>query len=225
MPHLLIAPSLSEYRTVRASVANRLADGSVQVVQCGIGPARATPLCRHLENSGWTGTMALIGWAGGLCSDLRAGDLVLADAAVEIHGGRVLLEPNALPCARVGALLCVSAPLLTQRAKSAVQDHGALAVEMEAYPLAAWAAAHEVPFLHARVILDAVHETLPDLGDALDVWGRVHFIRLARRLLSRPELMLNFVTLARRVRELDPHLAALARAVAALWQESDRASR
>ncbi len=52
----------------------------------------------------------------------------------------------------------------TPQAKRDAQRSGALAVEMEAYPLAAWAAAHRLLFIHARVILDAVDESLPDLA-------------------------------------------------------------
>jgi nucleoside phosphorylase len=216
---LLIAPTPSEYAAVRVAVSDRLVGGSLRVVQCGMGPERVTALCRQLECSGWTGSLALVGWAGGLCPDLVAGDLVLAGAAVDAHGHRVPLAPASLPGARVGAMLCVSAPLLTLQAKRAVQGSGALAVEMEAYPLASWAAARGLPFVHARVILDTAHESLPHLGDALDPSGRVRPLRLARRLLTRPRMALSLLQLAHRARELDPRLKELARAVAALLPE------
>ncbi len=220
-PFLLIAPTLPEYSAIRAAVAERLVNDA-QVVLCGMGPARATALCQQLEKSGWVGSMALIGWAGGLRPNLAAGDSVLADAAINIHGQRLSLAPPNLP-GQVGALLSVAAPLLTQQAKKAVQESNALAVEMEAFPLAAWAAAHKLPFVHARVILDAAHESLPDLGDALDAFGRVRPGRLIQRLAAQPRVALDLLRLTQRVKKLEPKLKALARAVAALWQQSGQA--
>ena len=218
-PLLLITPTLSEYTAVRTAVTDWLADGKLQLAMCGMGPACAAALCQQLERSGWLGNMALIGWAGGLCPNLAAGDSVLADAAMNIHGQRVPLAPPNLPGTKVGALLTTPAPLLTQQAKKAVQKSNALAVEMEAYPLAVWAAAHNLPFVHARVILDAANEALPDLGDALDAFGRVRPGRLAQRLLAQPPMTLDLLRLAHRAKKLEPNLQALARAVAALWQQ------
>jgi len=212
---LFITPTYAEYAAVRAAVADRLAGGTLWLALCGIGPARALALSRRLERSGWTGTLALLGWAGGLSPHLAAGDLVVADAALDGGGQRVPLLPPDLPGATVGPLLSAPALLLTAQAKRDARSSGALAVEMEAYPLAAWAAARNLPFVHARIILDTASDALPDLGDALDVLGRVRPARLIRRLLGRPRTALSLLALARRVRELEPALQALARALAA----------
>ena len=217
-PLLLLAPTLSEYAPVRAALADRLANGELQLAAFGIGQSCATTLCERLESTGWSGRMALIGWAGGLCSDLTAGDVVLANAALNVQGQSTPCMAVSLPGARVGALLSVPAPLLTPQAKRTAQSCGALAVEMEAYPLAAWAWAHDLSFIHARVILDTVGETWPDLGDALDVLGRVRPGRLATRLLARPRLALDLLRFARRMKGLDPILGALALAISDLWR-------
>ena len=218
-PLLLITPTHSEYTAVRAALADRLVEGRLELVKCGMGMAAAAALCQRLERSGWTGSMVLLGWAGGLSPDLAAGDCVVADAAVDSDGRRVSLATPELPGATVGPLLCVDTPLLTPQAKHDAWLSGALAVEMEAYPLAVWAAARPAPFIHARVILDTVDEALPDLGDALDAQGRVRPVRLAARLVARPRTALSLLWLARRVRALDQALGALARAVVALVAE------
>jgi hypothetical protein len=94
---------------------------------------------------------------------------------------------------------------------------------MEAYPLAAWARAHNLPFVHARVILDAADEALPDLGDALDPLGRPHPGRLARRTLLHPGLAIAALRLVGRVRRLGPALGEVARAVVQSWPEREGA--
>jgi len=214
---LLITPTFSEYAAARAALADMLAEGELELQVCGMGQACAAALCRWLaERACDLRGLALIGWAGGLHPDLTAGDIVLADAALNTEGQRAPCSVVNLPGARVGALLSVSAPLLTPQAKQAASSSDALAVEMEAYPLAVWAEAHNLPFVHVRVVLDPVNEALPDLGDALDACGRVRPGRLALRLLTHPRLALNLLRLARRMRELDPVLGALARAVSTL---------
>jgi len=214
-PVLLVTPTSSEYEAVRAAIGERLAPGRLALVRCGMGMDAAAALCRRLEDAGWSGTLALLGWAGGLSPDLAAGDCVIADAALDREGHHVLLAAPDLSGVTAGPVLCVPEPLATPQAKRDGQRSGALAVEMEAYPLAAWTAARSLPFIHARVILDAVDEDLPDLGDALDAQGRVHPGRMVRRLLAHPRTIFNVLWMARRVRELGPVLGWLARAVVA----------
>jgi adenosylhomocysteine nucleosidase len=216
-PLLLVVPTRSEISAVRAAVADRVAGGSVRLVLCGMGPACVSALSHRVEGLGPVDAILLLGWAGGLDPELRAGDVVVADAAVNHQGERLPLPVLDLPGARVGTLLTVPEPLVTPEAKHDAWRRGALAVEMEAYPLAMWAATRELPLYHARVILDAAHEALPDLGDALDAYGRVRPIRLARRLMARPRAAVSLPALARRVREVAPVLRSLAHAAAGAW--------
>jgi nucleoside phosphorylase len=216
-PLLFITPTLSEYTPVTAALAGPLAQGRVRVEMCGIGPARAAAFAEGLERSGpWSG-LVLLGWAGGLWPDLAVGDMVLADAVLDVRGQRIGCVAIELAGARCGPLLTVGEVLRTPEAKRAARASGTLAVEMEAYPLAAWAAAHSVPFLHARVISDAVDDPLPDLGDALDAFGRVRPGRLMRLLLTRPRLVADLWPLMRSLRRLRPALGALAVAILAAW--------
>jgi hypothetical protein len=211
---LIVAPMASEYAAVRAGVRPLLGSGALEVRMCGIGPERAGAFCRGLgEGANWSG-LALVGWAGGLAPELAAGDAVLADVALAPDAPPLPCHAIALAGGRVGPMLTVAQALFTPAAKRDARETGALAVEMEAYPLAAWAAARGLPFVHARVILDAVEEPLPDLGGALDAFGRPRLSYLLRRVSQRPALVPELWRLGRRGRALRPRLSALARDVA-----------
>jgi hypothetical protein len=119
----------------------------------------------------------LAGWCGGLREELRVGDLVLADATLcDRPAGTVRIDhppPAALVewlDAWVGSHTShlIVAPMFTSprvlaRAaeKRAAAATGAVAVEMEAAPLARWAAARNVPFYHLRVVLDPAEPDRP----------------------------------------------------------------
>lgn len=212
---ILIAPTNQESAIVRGAVEDLAAGLSVEVEACGMGPAAATALCRNLDARVHTlRGLALVGWAGGLSPALAAGDVVVADKAVDPRGERSPCTAIPLTGATIGPMLTVPGPILSPEAKRGLWDGRLLAVEMEAYPLAVWARDHSLPFVHARVILDPVDEALPDLGDALDPFGRPRWGRLALRLARRPSLAPGLLQLARRARALSPVLSEVARLVA-----------
>jgi len=212
---LLITPSQAEYGAVEASLRGLLAAGSLELVMCGIGPECAARLGRRLdEREELPSGLALVGVAGGLDPALAAGDVVLASAAWDGEGRCAPCTIIPLPGAVVGPLLTVRRALYTPAEKAAQQRAtGALAVEMEAYPLAAWAAERGLSFVHARVILDPFDEALPDLGDALDEYGRVRARGLVGLLLARPSHAVSLVRLVRRSQAVTPVLGRLAQAV------------
>jgi hypothetical protein len=210
---LLVTPMASEYAAVRAGVRSLLESGAVELRMCGIGPERAGTFCRGLGDEGGWSYLALIGWAGGLAPELGAGDAVLADTALAPDAAPQPCHAPALDGVQVGPMLTVAEALYTAAAKRGARETGALAVEMEAYPLAAWASARGLPFVHARVILDAVEEPLPDLGGALDAFGRPRLPYVLRQVLRRPALLPELWHLGRRGQALSPRLGELAWAV------------
>jgi nucleoside phosphorylase len=212
---LLITPTQAEYRAVEASLRGLLAAGRLELVICGMGPECAAEFCRQLEaRTRLPEALALIGVAGGLDPALAAGDVVLASAAWSKEGRCAPCTIIPLPGAAVGPLLTVRRALYTPAEKAASRATGALAVEMEAYPLAAWAAERGLPFVHARVILDPYDENLPSLGNALDDTGRVRPGELVRHLLAHPSHVASLVRLVRRTQAVGPALGRLARLVA-----------
>jgi adenosylhomocysteine nucleosidase len=211
---IVVTPTLAEYQAVRRSVASRVADGVVEILMCGIGPERAAALGRRLDETGkLPASLALLGVAGGLDPALAAGDVILANAAWDEEGRRAPCTVISLSGATVGPILTVRRALYTPAEKAAGRNTGALAVEMEAYPLAAWAAERGLPFVHARLILDPFDEPLPDLGDALDEYGRLRPTGLLRHLLAHPAHVASLTRLNSQIQMLGPALGQLAQAV------------
>jgi nucleoside phosphorylase len=212
----LIMPTAGEHRVVEAVVRRRRLPVALRM--CGIGPRRAAAFCAELERGARPRGVVLLGWAGGLHDDLAVGEIVIADRA--LSAGCRDMECLALPLpgvARVhrGPVLTAGHVVAAPAAKRAAAACGALAVEMEAYPLAAWAAQHGVPFVHGRVILDAVEDALPALGGVLDGYGRLQIRPLLGALTRRPALLGELARLALRLRWVNRRLAELAEAVVA----------
>jgi len=215
-PLILVTPTISEYQAVRPHIAGLKTAGALETMMCGIGPGRASALCRRLdERQPPPAGLALVGVAGGLDTTLAAGDVVIASAAWDEEGRRAPCTVILLTGAAVGPVLTVSRALYTPVEKAAARDSGALAVEMEAYPLAAWAAERGVPFVHGRVILDPFDEPLPDLGNVIDEYGRVRPAGLLRHVFAHPSHAASLVQLLHRTQAVGPALARLAQAVVA----------
>jgi len=219
-PLLLVAPTIHEFNAIQYAVKDQLAGGRIELSMSGMGMHAITAFCRVLEGrSRPLSGLALLGWAGGLSPDLQAGDVVIASSAMNTRGGQQPCKVIPLTGATIGPVMTVPAPVITPQEKNAHRASGALAIEMEAYHLAAWAQARGLPFIHARVVLDTVDESLPDLGNALDVYGRASPLQLTIRLLARPQLIGQLFHLYRKIRILAPSLGWLAGAVAQSWFE------
>lgn len=127
----------------------------------GVGP-RAWGNLRALLARRKPKGVVVVGYAGGLRPELRPGSLILADRVGDAQG-EVSLDQElvrraaqALPGARVGPLFTDTR--LTPKEEKALLAEVALAVDMETALLARELAAQGVPWLAARVILDAVEE-------------------------------------------------------------------
>jgi adenosylhomocysteine nucleosidase len=213
---LLITPTQTEHQAVETSLRDLLAAGGLELATCGIGPERAAAFCQRLEvQARLPEALALVGVAGGLDPSLDAGNIILASAALDADGRRAPCTIVPLPGAVVGPVLTVGRALYTPAEKAAGRGTGALAVEMEAYPLAAWAAERCLPFIHARVILDPFGETLPDLSDILDDLGRARPTELLRHLISHPPQAASLARFLHRTRAIAPALGRIARLVVA----------
>lgn len=206
---LIIAPSTMEYSVVQKALKNSRKSGQVNLLSCGVGEGQARLFCQKIESLPIS-CLVLLGWAGGLAPDLVAGDVVCADAAM--HEGQPRLDCQTLRVKnmRIGPILTVPEALLTPKEKRSAQGSGAIAVEMEAYPLAAWAKQRGIPFLHGRVILDTLDETIPDIGQGLDTSGGVNFFPFLKHLVLHPKLFRELWRLNIRVRLVNPALEKLA---------------
>ncbi len=149
--------------------------GDLLIVEPGIGPELTATLLPRIESlrpqAVW-----LFGWCGGLAPELAVGDLVLAAATIFSDEPTTQIpHPPPEPLAAqvqttaerlglrmvVGPVLTSAEVLASVEQKRAGAAAGAVAVEMEGGPLARWAVAQSVPFVHLRVVLDPLASALP----------------------------------------------------------------
>ncbi|GAB4546044.1 MAG: hypothetical protein Kow0063_40290 [Anaerolineae bacterium] len=147
------------------------------MIEPGMGPDLTSAILPRLEklklDEVW-----LFGWCGGLIPELGVGDLVLADASISRRADGLIARvahppPDPLLAEirrladRLGRTLIVGPVLTSDQVlvsldqKQSGRASGAVAVEMEAGPLAAWAAQRRLPFVHLRVVLDPLWSALP----------------------------------------------------------------
>jgi adenosylhomocysteine nucleosidase len=177
-----------------------------EILISGPGPARAAEGATLLVDRG---VHSLLSWgtSGALRPDLRAGRLILA---TEVHddSGRqyasdarwltraaaalAALEPVRAPCATVPQ------PVASVQEKQALAARtGCAAVDMEAAAVAAVAAAHGLPFLAVRSIVDPADCELPRCVLAsLRPTGATDMPALLAALLRRPWELGGLIRLA-----------------------------
>ena len=198
----------------------RLAGASVSV--SGMGGDAAAAAARALIDSGAT---ALLSWglAGALDPALAAGALFLPSCVMASGGAALDMAPawhqrlraalaDQHPIAR-GTMLTSARALGSAAAKAAAfRDTGALAVDMECLPVAQVAAAHGLPFVAIKVIVDRAADDLPRaVAAAADAAGRLHLWRLLGALARSPADLAPLSRLALRYRAASRTLAAAAR--------------
>ncbi len=204
---LIVAPTAFEFNAIRQGMRAFLQRGEYRLLQCGMGEEQSSAFCKQLDEQSIT-RLVLVGWGGGLSHDLKVGDIICGESA--LHDGLPPLQCT-LPPARTlrhGPILTAHDALMTPLEKQAALGRGAIAVEMEAYPLAAWASQRGIPFMHGRVISDTWDETLPAVE--MDSTGRPRSLALLKQLVLRPAMAVDLVRFGRRIQSLDPLLVKLA---------------
>jgi adenosylhomocysteine nucleosidase len=208
-------------RTRRRRTPVLLADGTLLVVS-GIGAAAAADAARALVKAGAT---ALTSWgmAGGLDPTLSAGTIFLPSKVISADGTgcpttadwreRLAATVASQRPVTHGILLTSSRAIEALAGKAAAfHETGALAVDMESLAVAQIAAAHKLPFIAVRVIVDTAHDVLPRAVVAASRSGHVRIWRLIWALALRPADVSALVRLARRYRAASRALETLARA-------------
>jgi len=223
---VLIVPTRWETTAVLRSLPRALPDpawdvpawraGELLVVEPGMGPDLAAALLPRLELLK-PQTVWLYGWCGGLTPDLGAGDLVLADATVSVgEDGTATRISHPVPDSLVAELrrlahklgqeMVVGPALTSAHVLSSVQQKqagaisGAVAVEMEAGPLAHWVSGRSLPFVHLRVVLDPVQSALPATELPTDDHGYARRSAILSHALTHPGEWLALWRLFRQIR-------------------------
>jgi nucleoside phosphorylase len=207
---IVIAPTAIEFAAVRQAIWPWVKARKVNLAQCGMGNKRAHVFGEKLDSQ-QSSCLILLGWAGGLIPNLLAGDFICADSALYMDRVPVPCRQVHLSNVRQGPILTVPKALFTPQEKFQAQASGAIAVEMEAYPLAVKARQLGIPFIHTRIILDTLDESMPDFGsDILNDAGEMRLRPFLIKLFRKPGQLKILWQLNGRIRKLNPLLGNLA---------------
>ena len=196
-------------------------DGGLLAVG-GMGCARAAIAARKLVDAG-ASRLVSFGLAGGLDPALNAGTVVLPSAILSRAGAEFITSPDWLAqlsiavaaqrCVAAGKLLTSSATIDAIADKAAAfRETGAVAVDMESLAIAEVAAAHRLPFVAVRVIVDTAADALPRAVAAASRAGQLSIGRFIGGLALAPGELFAVIRLARRYRTAMLSLKAVARA-------------
>lgn len=207
-------------RATRGAAPYMVNDGTLVAVS-GIGAAAAAAAARGLVDAG---AVALVSWgmAGGLSPELPAGTICLPSEVVSRDGAsfatshhwRELMAAAIAPLRAVvgGRLLTSNSTIEDAAAKAAAfRDTGALAVDMESLAVAEVAAAHALPFLVVRAIVDTAADAIPGVVLLATRVGEVEISTLLAGLLRRPAELPAVIRLMQRYRAARGALLAVAR--------------
>jgi adenosylhomocysteine nucleosidase len=198
-----------------------LPDGTLLAVS-GIGFAAAARAARALVEAG-VAALASWGMAGGLDPALRAGRIFLPSEVISSDGTdlpttghwreRLATALAAQQPLELGKLLSSSRAIAAVAEKEATfRLTGALAVDMESFAIAQIAAAHRLPFIAVRVIVDTAHDALPRAVVEASRTGQVQTWRLIGALALAPAEFATVIRLAQQYRIASRSLITVARA-------------
>lgn len=205
----------------RMGDVSRLRDGSLLAVS-GMGASAAEAASLELIEAGASALMSF-GLAGGLDPALLAGSMVFPTEVISRNGRGFLTSTDWRDrlSAAVRGLGPVSAGKLLSSAQAidsiaekaaAFHDTGAVAVDMESLAIAQVAAAHHLPFVAVRVIVDTAADALPRAVIKASSRGQVRIWRLLGAVALAPAELGALIRLAGRYRTATRRLADVARA-------------
>jgi 4-hydroxy-3-methylbut-2-en-1-yl diphosphate reductase len=157
------------------------------LLRTGMGPRRVRRHSALLQAApGWCSA----GVAGGLAPGLSTGEVLVADEITSAHGRVVIPDATVLAerlsrvglSVRVGRLAC-SESVVHSAGRTQLAGGGALAVDMESWPLAELAGTR--PFAVVRVVLDTTQRPLLRPGTPLRAWRALRTLRRAGPVLGQ----------------------------------------
>ncbi len=202
-----LSPSMRRGGSKTFGEFSLLHDGTLLAVS-GIGCPAAEAAARALVAAQVSALMTF-GLAGALDPALAAGSVVLPGELISRDGARFVtckawrerVAASLGFAVNTGTLLTSARAIETPAEKAAAfRDTGAAAVDMESAAVAEVAAAHGLPFIAVRVIVDTAGDALPPAVVAASRAGRVEIGRLIAGLVAAPREIAALIRLARRYR-------------------------
>lgn len=198
----------------------KLPDVGLMLVS-GTGPDRARAAARTLIENG---ASALISWgfACGLQSGIRSGDIVIPGLVIASDGGihstdspwreRLAARMSAHLSVCSGALVESRRVMPDSRSKELLgRETGALASDMESASICAAAFEAGIPYLAVRAVLDTLGMRVPECaGNCIDRQGRTRLLLLFSGLLRKPADLPDLIRLGWSFREARKSLKSAA---------------
>ena len=183
-------------------------DRGVTILQCGMGAyGFAEWLNLHLKNNSYN-ALIVVGLAGALDSELKAGDAVIYDLCRDGRGeechevrcderlAESLRKTFQLASLRSfhGTGITVSRIITDAEDKLQLREtQQAIAVDMESFEALRVAAEFGLPAVAVRVISDEAIHDLPDFNYASEPDGKINYQRLTVAMLRRPAASFRFL--------------------------------
>ena len=204
-----LGPSMPRAGPNAFSEFSQLHDGTLLAVSGIGGPAAGAAACALVEAQ--VSSLMSFGLAGALDPALAAGTIMLPGELISRDGARfvtcktwreqVAASLGSGSAVSMGTLLTSARAIETPSEKAAAfRESGAAAVDMESAAVAEVAAAHRLPFIAVRVIVDTAGDALPPTVIAASTAGRVQIGRLIAGLVAAPREIAALIRLARRYR-------------------------
>ena len=210
---IVLVPAGFEHLIVRASIGLTLSPSPV-VLSIPMGPVASANYIRKMIESGTffkpASNILLIGLAGGLSPDLRAGDMVLIEECGSYHQFDQLDQLSVrwlpfdhtlvnsliqiLPAVKSGRLITTDSVVCESEDKLNLWRHsGADVVDMEGFIALKLLSesGHHVSIL--RVISDDSHHDLPDIESVVSASGSLALLPLVLSFLRRPRVSIRFI--------------------------------
>jgi nucleoside phosphorylase len=175
----------------------------VQLVCTGVGPAKAAAGAGLIARQANCREVVLLGAAGALDPCLRVGDIVVADAVVNMSGERIALttpfSKNIYSClcaagmpAQAGTVLGGGRFVHKKAEKASLhRTSGARTVDMESMAFVRLLSRMNIPLCVIRVISDTAHRDVIDIASLVRTKNRSGLPGVARHLLWHPSEMLR----------------------------------
>ena len=138
----------------------------VAIVESGVGFERARRATQALIDAHTPPWIVSAGFAGALDSEIKAGDIVMANSLADTHGNELSIDLNLSAAGQkglhVGRIVTVDQVVRTIAAKQTLQARfGGIAVDMESLAVAQVCRETGTRFLAVRAITDDLSADLP----------------------------------------------------------------
>ncbi|HVM94226.1 MAG TPA: hypothetical protein VMT67_15495 [Terriglobales bacterium] len=166
--------------------------GKVVAVCSGIGAEHGRRAAEAVIRKARPRKIISVGYAGGLDSSLKVGDVIEPKLVVSGADG------SRADTGR-GSGVLVSSPAVAGRdqKRKLAEAYGAIAVDMEGASVALGARAHGIEFAAIKAISDELDFGMPPVGEFVSPQGRFRHARFALHVALRPWLWGKTIALAR----------------------------